>query len=146
MNLITWKPQTNLEQWMDAETFFGPRFLEQTFPEANASRPRVSVVEKNEEFTVTAEVPGLRKEDIDIEFHEGRLILKGESKHEQDKNVSKDQETYLYREISHRRFERSFRLGEGLDLDNVKANLEHGILTVHIPKKEEAKPRKIKVT
>jgi HSP20 family protein len=94
--------------------------------------------------TATFELPGLKKEDVQIDIHNGRLSISGESKvsseHEQD--------GYAVRERRFGRFSRVLRVPEGVKEDEIKASLENGVLTVSFPKvgQQEAAPKRITVS
>jgi HSP20 family protein len=101
----------------------------------------VNIIENEDNYTLTAEVPGMKEKDIDLEIIDGRMTLKGRVEESQEK----EEESYRMREFSRRSFERSFRIGEGVDQDQVSAKLDNGVLTVVLPKKEEAKPKAVKI-
>jgi HSP20 family protein len=104
--------------------------------------PAVDIFEsKDHEIVLRAELPGLKKDDIDIRVENSTLTLRGERKHEQD--VSK--ESYHRVERSYGSFSRSFSLPSTVDTEKVSANFTDGILTVKLPTREEAKPRQIHV-
>jgi HSP20 family protein len=98
--------------------------------------------ETPEDYVVTATVPGLKPEDLELTVQSAVLTISGEIKPE-----AGDQERVQYqvRERSYGRFSRQFRLPLAVDADRIQAHLEHGILTVHLPKAEEAKPRRIEI-
>ena len=104
--------------------------------------PAVDVLEEKNNILVRVEVPGMRKEDIEISLHEGVLSLTGERKEkEQDKDNSQ-----VYRsERFYGRFHRTVTLPKPVAADKVKANYKEGLLTITLPKTEEAKPRQIEV-
>ena len=102
---------------------------------------KVNVVENEHDFTLTAEVPGLKEKDIEIEINNGRMTLKGNVEETQEK----EEKNYRMREFSRRSFERSFTVSESVDQDNISAKLENGVLKLVLPKKEEAKPKTVKV-
>jgi len=102
---------------------------------------KVNVVENKDNFTLTAEVPGITEKDIDIEIKDGLMTLKGHFEESQEK----EEEHYRMQEFTRRSFERSFTIGDGVDQDNISAKLENGVLKLVLPKKEEAKPKTVKV-
>lgn len=117
-------------------------FLDSLFDEkAEKDQMKCDIYEKDGVYHVEAEVPGFRKEDIKIEFHKGNLILRVESKKENNENKK-----YLHRErISYEMCERSFYLGE-VDEENIEASFEDGVLKIKIPKKTvEEKRRMIEI-
>jgi HSP20 family protein len=96
--------------------------------------PAVDIVEKDNAFEVTAELPGLDEKDIEVKLANGGLTIKGEK---QEEKVEKEKGYYL-RERQFGSFERCFRVPEGVDTDKIEANFKKGILTVTLPKKPEA--------
>ncbi len=104
--------------------------------------PAVDVYEDKDNLLVRAELPGMKKEDIDISLHEGFLTLSGERKGEEKQEGS---ETYR----SERwlgRFHRTISLPCSVVPDKIKATYTDGILTVSMPKAEEAKPKQIAIS
>ncbi len=104
--------------------------------------PRVDVTETEHDFTVHAELPGLRKEDIQVTLEDNLLTIAGERKREDEQ---KDEQFYR-RERAYGTFKRSFGLGTEVDADKIAANYKDGILTLTLPKSEAAKPRQIDVS
>jgi HSP20 family protein len=101
----------------------------------------LDVFEDKDQFLVKAEVPGMNKEEIDVSLHDGSLTISGERKSEHEKS-----EEGVYRsERYFGRFQRTVDLPSAVDVGRVKADYRDGILTVTLPKAEEAKPRKINV-
>lgn len=107
----------------------------------NGWMPAVDVLEENDTIVVRAEVPGIRKEDINISFENGVLTLEGKRDFEAE---SKDR-NYHRVERSYGRFVRSFTLPRTVDSDRIAASYDDGVLEVTLPKKEEAKPRRIEI-
>jgi HSP20 family protein len=107
---------------------------------AGAWVPPVDVAETQEKIIVRAEVPGMRQEDIRIEYENGMLTIRGERKFEKQQGV-----TYHRIERTHGNFSRSFTLPRTIDPEKITANYREGILEVEVPKKEEAKPRQIRI-
>lgn len=104
--------------------------------------PSVDVLEDKNNVIVRAEVPGMHKEDIEISLHEGVLSLTGERKAENG-NTENGQ---VYRtERFYGRFHRTITLPKPVANDKVKAQYKEGLLTITLPKTEEAKPRQIEV-
>lgn len=141
MALIRWNPNRGLAALpLDVETFFENFGL--GFNRDTVWHPSVDVAETKDAYEVKAEIPGIRKEDIHISLEDHVLTLKGEKKQESEtknKNVHTVERVYG-------KFERSFRLPEGVKSEGIKAKYDNGVLTVEIPKAEEAKPREIAVT
>ena len=104
--------------------------------------PAVDVYEDKENFVVQAELPGLKREDIEVSLHDGTLTVSGERKAEK-----RSEETEVYRaERCVGRFQRALVLPTTVATDKVKAGYNDGVLTVTLPKTEEAKPKKIDVS
>ena len=99
----------------------------------------LDVKDEKEAFVLSAIVPGLNAEDIAIEILNDTVNISGEFKHEDE------DETYLRRERPTGKFHRSLRFATKLDASKAEANLENGILSLHIPKVPEAQPKSIKV-
>lgn len=103
--------------------------------------PPVEMYEKTDRFVVRAELPGMKKEDIDISLVGDTLTISGERKPEAD---IKDEE-YLRCELCYGKFSRSITLPSAVDANKVEATYENGILLITLPKAEEAKPKKIEL-
>jgi HSP20 family protein len=110
-------------------------------PRARGFAPAVDVIEKEDEYLVTAEIPGAKAEDVTVELHEGVLTLHGEKRSERDER--KEHARYIERVFGS--FSRSFSLPQNAEGEKVQAAFKDGVLTVHIPKREEAKPRTINI-
>lgn len=100
----------------------------------------VDVHVDSEEYVITAAVPGLLVEDLKIEILDDVVTLSGEVASEES-----DEESMLLNEISNGSFTRSLRMPDPLDAEKAEALIENGLLTVRIPKSEEAKPKTIEV-
>ena len=104
--------------------------------------PVVDVYEDQENFVVQAELPGLKREDIEVSLHDGTLTLSGERKAEK-----RSEETEVYRAERYvGRFQRALVLPATVAADKVKAGYTDGVLTVTLPKTEEARLKKIDVS
>lgn len=104
--------------------------------------PRLDVVERDQEFVVKAEMPGINKEDIDISLENGVLTITAESKSETEE---KEGDRVIRQERRYGKYVRSLRLGKEVDDKQVKASYKDGILELTLPKAEEVKPKKINV-
>jgi HSP20 family protein len=104
--------------------------------------PAIDVYEDKDHVFVRAEVPGMKKDEIDISLHEGVLTLSGERKLE--KEYDKAQSHRVERFVG--RFQRSITLPHPVEAKNVRATYKDGILAVTLPKAEEAKPKQISVS
>lgn len=105
------------------------------------SAPAMDLVERDGEYEVQAELPGLTADDVDVKLSEGMLTIKGEKSYDhEEKDVD-----YHLRERSFGTFQRSFRLPDGIDTDKVGAKFVNGLLTVRLPKSAEAKSKERKV-
>jgi HSP20 family protein len=102
--------------------------------------PPVDVAETQEKILVRAEVPGLKQEDIQIEFENGLLTLRGERKLEKSEGT-----TWHRVERVYGNFSRSFTLPRSVDPERISATYREGILEIDVPKKEEAKPKNIRI-
>lgn len=103
--------------------------------------PPVDLREEEQAFVIKMEVPGLKKEDIDIHLENNVLILRGERKFEKED----EKKNYHRIERFYGKFARSFTLPSLIQADGIAANLKDGVLEVTIPKAEESKPKKIAI-
>jgi HSP20 family protein len=101
----------------------------------------LDVTENEEEFTVKASVPGINPDDLEITFTDGTLTIKGETREEKDV----EEAHYHIRERRFGNFSRSISLPSNLDADKIEASYDSGVLTLHLPKAEEMKPKRIEV-
>lgn len=103
--------------------------------------PQVDLSETENEYVLQADLPGLRREDVELVCVDNTVNLKGERRHE----VKEEASGYHRTERRYGAFQRSFEIPGGFEPDKVTAAFEDGVLTVHLPKKEESKPKQIKV-
>ena len=103
--------------------------------------PAIDVFESKDNIVVKADIPGMTKDEIKITVHGNTLVIQGEKKRE--KEVKED--NYIRSERIYGGFYRAITLPETVDAANVKANYKNGVLELSLPKKEEAKPKEIKV-
>ena len=103
--------------------------------------PAVDVSENDHEVTIKADLPDVDQKDINLQIHDGQMVLKGERKFEKEEK----KENYYHVERRFGNFERTFTMPAGADPDKVTAEYDKGVLTVHVPKPEAAKPRQIEI-
>lgn len=127
-DLMRWDPFTALAAFPSSQgpTTFAPDF---------------EIKETKESFVFTADMPGVAEKDLQVQLSDNRLSISG--KRESEK--TEQNETYYATERSYGSFTRSFVLPEGVDADKAHAQLKNGVLSVAIPKRPEAQPRKISV-
>lgn len=141
MNVIRWNPFGDLDE------FFGrfPRGLESRQSSLLAEgvdwRPAANITENDKEYTIKADLPEVKREDIDVSVTNGVLTLSGERRYEK----SSDDEKEHRRETFHGTFQRSFAVPENVDVKGIKADTRDGVLVVHLPKKAEEKPEAISI-
>lgn len=103
--------------------------------------PAVDVTEDDKEYLVKAELPDLKKEDVKVTVENGELTISGERKFEKEEKGKK----YHRIERSYGSFVRSFTLPEAVNGEKVNAEFKDGLLAVHLPKDEKAKPKSVEV-
>ena len=108
---------------------------------ASTWSPAVDIFETPDSIVMKAELPGVRRENIDIQVRENTLTLKGERKFEREVN----DENFLRMERSYGTFQRAFSLPAVVQQDKIKAVLKDGVLEVSMLKAEEAKPQQVKI-
>jgi len=106
----------------------------------NVYRPLVDILEDKDELILVADLPGARSDSIDINFEDGELTIQGKV----EPRYQPDQQ-FLLVEYGIGDFYRTFRVSEQIDSSRIHATYADGVLTVHLPKVEAAKPRKIEV-
>ena len=138
--LTLWKPNRELMNWSkDFEDLWNAPF-------SNGERmamfsPAVDVEETDAALVLSADLPGIDKKDISVRISDGVLTLSG-TREEQTEQKKKG---HLFRERRYGSFARSFRLGPNVASDQIDASYKDGVLTVTLPKKEEAKPKQVAV-
>jgi len=111
------------------------------FPEFEMTIPKVDVIDRDEEVVVRAELPSVKKEDIEISISGNLVTIKGETKKEE----KEEKGDYYRAEISRGSFSRMVSLPADVDESKAKASLKDGVLELTLPKLEKAKRRTIKV-
>ena len=154
MMLTRWTPRdvgTSLLDRMSREAGWLDRFFEDFsrplarrlgFEEEWEALPTVDVREYESEYVMTADVPGLRREEVEIDVAPEYVILKGQ--HEEQREEQEG--AFVCRERGSRHFERTVRIPGEIRVEGVKAALHDGVLTLHLPKVEATTTRRIEVT
>ncbi len=146
MTLVRWDPFRELEEMSDRlnRMFSCPSIGTKNGKEALTVAdwtPTVDISETDGEYLIKAELPEVKKEDVKVTLEDGVLTLTGERRQEKEEKNTK----YHRVERSYGSFVRSFSLPELVDETNVKAEYKDGVLSLHLPKSEKAKPRAIDV-
>ena len=102
--------------------------------------PAVDIYETDDEYVLKADMPGVKKEELDITFEKNQLEISGKV----DPALVED-ESIRYREYTLYNYNRRFTVGDGIDSQKIEAKLDDGVLTLTLPKSEKVKPRKIEV-
>jgi HSP20 family protein len=145
MAIIRWEPLRNL---VTAQSEFD-RFIREAFSPVTGEgevstrtwAPPVDIYEDGDNLVLKAELPGVNPDDVEIRVEDNTLYLKGERKFEKEVK----EQSYHRVERSYGTFTRTFSLPNSIDADKVTANYKDGVLTLTMPKKEEAKPKTIKI-
>jgi HSP20 family protein len=132
------RTRSAMPNWI--EEFFGNDLFNDE-PVVNASVPSVNVIESNDNFKIEVAAPGLKKDDFKIELDNKLLKISSERRQEDEK---KEGEKILRREFSYCSFKRTFALPDTVEQGKIEAVHENGILTVVIPKREEARLQPVK--
>ncbi len=147
MALVRWNPTRELSTLQDefnrlVERFFGPSMLETVEELPVGWYPSVDITETQDQLIVKAELPGMKKEDIHITYKDGFLTLEGERKREVEE---KDGVNFHRVERRYGKFRRTFQLPVAVKGDQIEATYKDGILTITLPKAEEARVKEIPV-
>lgn len=135
--LSTWSPITNLRDQLN-RLFDFPGQSAEAFGDWT---PALDAFEDKDKYVVSVEVPGMKKEDIHVTVHDGVLTISGERKSEKDVKEGTVHRTERF----YGKFSRSISLPAAVKSDKVLASYKDGVLSVEVPKADEAKPRNIEV-
>ena len=103
--------------------------------------PALDVFETQEKFVITMELPGVSADDVDISVEDSTLLVRGERKFYSEQ----DEDSFLRIERRFGEFTRSLTLPSTADAEGIQASFDQGVLTIEVPKKEEAKPKRISI-
>lgn len=124
----------------DLDDLFG-RVMGEVAPAAEAWAPRMDMMEAENEYLIRVDLPGVELKDIDVAVEDGMLVMKGERKEEREEK----KEGYHRFERFVGSFYRELPLPAGVDADRITAEAQKGVVSIHLPKKPEVKPKKIEV-
>ncbi|RJP22861.1 MAG: Hsp20/alpha crystallin family protein [Candidatus Abyssobacteria bacterium SURF_5] len=154
MALIRWRPRTEVDPFLrgfrDLQEEINRMFnytLSGGWPSyrndmaEGAWAPAINVLEEKDDIVVSADLPGMSEKDIDVTIVGDTLTIKGEKKHEE----KKDDGNYHMFERVFGAFQRAITLPALVESDKAKASFKNGVLEIRVPKKEEAKPKQLKV-
>lgn len=130
----------SLSTWVDDlfETGLGTGFLSNF--NTGITLPAVNIKENKDEFFLEIAVPGMKKSDFNIDVENKTLSISSEK----EEQYEEKEENYTRREFGYSSFKRTFTLPDTVESDAIKAQYKEGILTVHLPKREEAKEKPAK--
>jgi HSP20 family protein len=145
---LDWRPFETLRHQVDrlfdefpsrkAITEFEPF---ERFAAGWSAQPPVDFVEKDREYEISAELPGLDDKSIEVKLSNGLLSIGGEKKEEKEEK----KEGYYFHERRYGSFKRAFRVPEGVDKDKIQASFDKGVLTIRLPKTPEAQKAEKKI-
>ena len=142
MPIVRWDPFSDMVQFRDeVGRWFDTLDKRSEGEKATVWAPDVDIKETDKDIQLKADLPGMRKEDIDISVDEDQLIIKGEREYEKEE---KDRD-FVRVERSYGSFYRSFNIGVPVKADQIKAAYRDGVLEIVLPKAEAKKPKKIEV-
>ncbi len=146
MALVRWDPFRELE---DVSNRLNRMFARPAASQASGKEtmivadwtPSVDISETEGEYQIKAEIPDVKKEDVKVTVEDGVLTIQGERKHEKEEKGKK----FHRIERSYGSFVRTFSLPDVIEEEKVKAEFKDGVLNLHLPKSEKAKPKAIEV-
>lgn len=146
MAIVKWSPLKEIEEIrkeMDRlfEEFLSPVRRRKTVSTEGVVSPNIDIFERGNELVIQVELPGVNKDEVELTITDDRLVIKGEIK--RPEGVS--EEDYILNERSYGPFSRTVNLPMDVDKSSVKASLKNGLLEIVILRKEEARPKEIKI-
>lgn len=131
-----WAMMREMMRWDPLQGLMGP-----SFAGAPSLIPRFDLKETDDAFVLEADLPGVKEEDLDVSLEGSALTISGERKQERREEGDR---VHLY-ECSYGSFARTFQVPEGVERDAIQAELKEGVLTLRLPKKSEARPRRFRL-
>lgn len=141
-DLIRWNPIDDLFDIQEnINRIFGNYLSARGSAKVIGWMPAVDITESDSEYVIKADIPGMKKEDIKISLENNTLTISGERKEEKEEKGK----NYVKKEKNYGSFMRSFALPHTVDAKGIKATYKDGVLSINVPKTEEAKPKEIKI-
>lgn len=136
-------PVRRAQGWLPGilDDFFGNEWVDKT----SSTAPAVNVIETDKDYKVEIAAPGLTRDDFKIDINEDNelmISMEKKSEHENDEPKEGKKHTYLRREFSYSNFRQCMTLPDNVNIENIDAKMENGVLTIAIPKKTEEEKRK----
>jgi HSP20 family protein len=146
--LTRWNPTTDtahlsqrMERLFDEMLGRGPWRTSEERSLRGSWVPAINILEREEAMEITADLPGLKAEDVEVTVEEGTLTIRGERRLEE----ASEGETYHRVERLYGVFERTFTLPNSVDVEKIEARFSNGEMILTLPKREESKPRSVKI-
>jgi HSP20 family protein len=143
-----WDPWDQMERFMDEllpgrwMQRWGPPAMGELLAGLQAPTPSVDVIDRDEEVVVKAEIPGVRKENVEVSLTDNTLTLSGHTESEE----KEEKESFFRREIRRGEFSRTLTLPASVDTEHAKASFEDGVLVVTVPKITKTARRRVDIT
>lgn len=138
MSLVKYNSEKGLGSFDNLfDTFFNNNLTDVIGSDNNTSQASVNVIETDDDYRIEIAAPGLGKDDFDVTIEDNSLTISAEVEKEEGESTDK----YTRREFNYSSFKRSFNLPDTVNAENISAGYESGILTLTLPKREEAKPQ-----
>lgn len=146
MNVTKWSPLNELEEIADRYgRLFGTHLpWRERFELLDRDiewKPAADIVERDDEYLIKAELPGVKRDDIDVNLENDVLTITGERKLEEAKETDKTHRVERF----YGRFSRSFRVPDDVDTGAIRAECQEGVLQLHLPKTKSKKPETVKI-
>lgn len=129
---------TDIDRMFDDDMFLMPMHLSRL---GSSNLPAANIRETDKEYSIEMAVPGMKRDDFNIEYDENTLTISSEK----EENINEEKENYRRREYNYSSFNRSFRLPEAVKAENIKAHYENGVLHIAVPKAAPTEQRKKRI-
>lgn len=129
---------TDIDRMFDDDMFLMPMHLSRL---GSTNLPAANIRETDKEYSIEMAVPGMKRDDFNIEYDENTLTISSEK----EENINEEKENYRRREYNYSSFNRSFRLPEAVKAENIKAHYENGVLHIAVPKAAPTEQRKKRI-
>ena len=133
-------PVRRSQNWLPS--IFNDFFDNELMAKANATAPAINVIESEKDYKIELAAPGMTKEDFSVRIDEENNLVISMEKKAENKEEKKDGR-YLRREFSYSKFQQTMILPDDVDKEKISAKVEHGVLTVDVPKKAPVETAKL---